>query len=169
MIFGNKDEFSIECNVDRLDTYSKNDSFCHLTTWIKGNMVGDLSDTVLLGSTILSFRESLKYCQSRDDEELFLKSAQDVWDFLEEKLWADPPDEKSTELIEQDNDRYMRFSILANFAESFDGYSAYLIESNGFEKFIWETYQSDEIKFAVVPFGSYQKATQAFVDWYDAL
>jgi hypothetical protein len=70
VIFGNPQEFTIECVLDKRETDPDQYSFGHIAIWAGRFMLGDFLLPVLLNTPAFFFKESLNYCGQRRDEKL---------------------------------------------------------------------------------------------------
>lgn len=167
MLFGRKNTFAIQCNLEKSNK-SQNLNFGQIAIWIAEHQIGDFSLTVVLDTPIIFFQDSLKNCGSRKDEMLCKMNVSQIWKFLDSVLWGndesflDLPLSKIVELEE----KYLPFNICTNFCESFDGESAFLIEFNQMEKFIWQDIQSKTIREINLTNGTYEKVVKSLLDWY---
>ncbi|MEA5516988.1 Imm42 family immunity protein [Nodularia sp. UHCC 0506] len=167
MILGDKQEFALECVVDRTETDPQDYLFGHIALWAGDSMIGDFSLTVILDIPYAYFKDSLTECGQRKDPFLMGITAVEAWNFLESALYGDNSESDwSSEQLEQ---KYRKFCICPGFSEALDGETAFLIEGEQEERFIWRDFASQSIKELRFKSETYKHIVESFVVWYSNL
>ncbi|NJN10829.1 MAG: hypothetical protein HC815_23690 [Richelia sp. RM1_1_1] len=164
MIFGTKEHFAIECIINNSSDLES--IFGHIAIWISKEQLGQLPLTVLLKTPVTHFQESIIQCGKRRQKKFETMNSSEVFNFLQAALWGEPEENRSNIDIIEEYKEYEKFNISTNFSESFDGESLYLIEDDRKERFIWKTFDSEQIKEINLALGTYEKIVQSFLDWF---
>ncbi len=164
MMFGDKEEFGIECILDRRESDPPKYVFGHIAMWAGGDRIGNFSITVMLGIPVQAFYSSLKYCGKRKDVALMAMSATQVVEFLDSALYGD--NSYSLSELSELEEKYRRFFIGLDFSEAFDGEMAFLLEDDEGERFIWRDYTTKSAKEVRLKPGTYKKVVESYISWY---
>lgn len=149
MIFGNKEKYAIE--VSDVETINNN-LFAHFMIWIGGEELGDRNQKVMLHVPFELLLDALD--KNWTNQYINKLSTQEAWGYLEENSFGEG--DGSTD----------KHNICANFCESWDGESLFLVSTEKHEKFIWKKYKSEKKKEISLPLGTYESTINDFVKWY---
>lgn len=167
MLLGDKKEFALECVVNPTDNDSQEYSFGHIALWAGESIIGDFSLTVILDVPYSYFKQSLTECGQRKDPILMKMTAVESWNFLDSALYGDNSEfHWSSEQLEE---KYRKFCICPGFSEAFDGETAFLIEDEQEERFIWKDFMSESIHEVRLKSETYKHTIESFVAWYSHL
>lgn len=123
MLFGDKNDFAIECYIDRHDCSGVWGRQC---VWSSGTALGDVSESSCsLFHAYTSFRAIEKNLDGLWDERFEQMSDEELWNYLDERLYGyhgdvEVEDTRTEDEVEQDANRYHRFDFLTNWGEQFD-------------------------------------------------
>ncbi|MGL5832476.1 MAG: Imm42 family immunity protein, partial [Waterburya sp.] len=81
MIFGDKEQFAIECIIDTKNSNQKY-TFGNIAIWIGREQLGQLSLIVVLEIPISHFQASLNDCGKRKEEKFQKMNGLEVFNFL---------------------------------------------------------------------------------------
>ncbi len=164
MIFGQKEEFAIECLITGINR-SKNITFGKIFIWIKNERIGDNID-VILNVPVNSFNASASFSGQRKSEKLEKMTEVEVMNFLDQALWGEDVSNLSFQDIQDLEREYGKYNICTNFSESFDGESLYLIEAKNSERFVWKIFGKDIVKEIYLRSNTYKEVVEDFTQWY---
>lgn len=164
MIFGNKKDFAIECSIKKNN--KQEPILGHIAIWINKEQLGQFALTVPLKIPVTCFKSSITKHNSRKGGKFNSMCKSEVYDFFESTLWGEPEENKSRQDIVREFQKYQQFNICANFSESFDGESLYLIENDDKERFIWKSFYSEEVKEIYLESGTFKKVVKSFLSWF---
>lgn len=167
MLFGDKQELAIECVLDQIESDPQDYLFGHIALWAGGFVIGDFSQTVILNVPYTYFKYSLTECEKRQEPTLMRMTAVEVWKFLDHALYGDNVESYlNAERLEH---KYRKFCICPGFSEAFDGETAFLIEGEQEERFIWKDFASQSIKEVRLKPKTYKYIIEFFLAWYSNL
>lgn len=167
MLLGDKQELALECVLDQRESDPQDYLFGHIAVWAGGMVIGDFSQIVILNVPYTSFKYSLTECGKRQDPTLRRMTAIEVWYFLDSALYGDNIESHfNSEELEQ---KYRKFCICPGFSEAFDGETAFLIEGEEEERFIWKDFVSQSIKEVRLKPKTYKDIIESFITWYSNL
>jgi len=194
MLFGDKQDLALECELEDWESDSPKDVFGHITFWAGGFLVGDFSVLVMLNIPYIHFRNSFQQCGKRQNPSLINMSAIEAFNFLESVLYGNSIEEllSYTELedefrkicmiqsdieefdkvqifLEELAEKYSKYDVCTNFSEAFDEVKCLLIEGKKEERFIWKDYKSDSIREIILKPDTYKHVLESFITWFEQI
>jgi|GEM_PF-2057924 len=191
MLFGDKQDLALECELEQWKGSSSADIFGHIAVWAGGFSIGDFSLLVMLNIPYIHFGDSLQECGKRHDPFLISMSAIEAFNFLDStlygdiekvlsyaqledefrKIWTIQSDleefDKQQIFLEELASKYGKYNICTNFSEAFDGEKCFVIEGKKAERFIWKDDKSDSIREIILKPDTYKHVLGSFVTWFE--
>ncbi len=125
MLIGDKETFAVECYHDPLPNETRR-VFGRMCVWVGGYRLGDIDEpTCMLNVTEGHLQELLQRLDVLDDPALRNLSDHEAFEFLDRAIYLD--DERSTQQIANDSERFFKFDMLTNGGESFDHTKSFII------------------------------------------
>ncbi|HLP89364.1 MAG TPA: Imm42 family immunity protein [Nostocaceae cyanobacterium] len=170
MILGNKEEFALECVVDNTESEPSDYIFGHIALWAGKFMIGDFTQTVILDVPYDYFKNSLVHCGQRKDPILMKMTTVEAWQFLNLALYGhNDEDDVNLDQLDLLEEKYRKFCICPGFSEAFDGETAFLIEDEQGERFIWKDFTSQLVREVRLKPETYKRTIESFIAWYSTL
>jgi Immunity protein 42 len=173
MLFGKKEVFAIECEIEKpIIQYV----YANTCMWAGGRQIGDQTLSVMLYPVVYFLKDSLRFQGKRKDITLDNKSSDEIINIVRHALIGDPyseePDDRSYEELRYLESKYEKFCICPNGSEAFDGWFAILLEGIDNEKIIWWEFHDNkhvnkDIYEVSMELGSYDSIVTHFLDWVE--
>ena len=165
MIFGNKENFAIECYDDLVDT-DKKWVFGRMCLWCTSNALGDITEpSCMLNVTEGSLSKFISEKDNLDSAELNELNDEEAYSFLNKKLYG-ADEETSIEQITYDAKKYFKYDFLTNGGESFDGFQSYIIKNNDTFRILFRN-SIDDLFFCNVEAKKVNNAIESFLKWIE--
>ncbi len=179
MIFGNSDQFAVECELARV---YPDWIYAHFRFWIKGFPVGDFEDDMHLRAGISWFRKFLEYTGKRQAPSLEGKNKEEVFAAIFDAavltvpqgltlleylaIYQEPEDSISEE--EQSRLRSWFHLDAVGMSAFMDKWNIILVENpDGSHRFIWRNLEDRRLYEAVLQPTAFEQATKSFLEWAD--
>jgi len=135
MIFGEKNKFAIECYHDPLEN-ENNRVFGRMCIWCSDTQLGDITEpSCMLNVTEGFLQDFMNHPEILEGEELNNLGDRELFEFLNKKLYLD--DERTTEEITKDAEKYFKYDFLTNGGESFDSHKSFLVKDEDIFKILF--------------------------------
>lgn len=158
MVFGDKQRFAIESEV-LVDRPEGGGSLGRVALWVGGAPLGNIEDTVVLGTVAERLRRSLPAASDRGFDG---KSPQEILQIIDDAIYGGQ--ERSLEQSEADSERYWQFLLAPGLSEAFDSeFIAQFSDELG-RHILWRKPDGTAQKLTVSEF-EYRAAVQSFLDW----
>ena len=162
MLIGDKESFAIECHHEPLPNESRR-VFGRMCVWAQGHRLGDIDEPAcMLNVTEGHLQSLLLRLDSLDDSALRGLDDRDAFVLLDRAIYAG--DERSTEEVTHDAERFFKFDFLTNGGESFDRTKSFSV-ANGDRLRILFTNEKDEFVSAQVGRASFMLTVRGFLAW----
>ena len=126
MIFGDKNELSIECYHDPHENNNRW-VFGRMCIWCSGKQLGDVTEPACMLNVTEGFLQDLLHNPGlRDGGALNEMADRQLFDYLNEKIYLD--DDRRTHEVEADARKYFKYDFLTNGGESFDSHKSFLVK-----------------------------------------
>ena len=162
MLFGNKEDFAIECYNDSNPVKNKQ-VFGHMCIWIKGVEYGDITESsCMLNITenhLIHFVKNLKNIEKSSLED---KNDKELYEYLDSKIYMD--DNRTDEQIHTDFIKYSKYEFLANGGESFDFGKAFVLKEEDKFRFVFID-KSNFFHCGRINTESVLNVINSFIDW----
>jgi hypothetical protein len=163
MLFGNRENFGIEVELDKdyggAWLYGK---FCY---WINGIQVGDYELGTSLRDALIAMKWIVYDCGKRDGEILCNMPPQEIFIILDNALYAISEDEIDKSKLP---DTPARFNVCINI-DVFFGWKIFLIECSEMAKIIFKQNNNPEINLFSLPKDLFDSAIKSCYDYLDKL
>jgi hypothetical protein len=162
MLFGQRDEFAIECYHEPISNEAGH-VFGRICVWAKNVRLGNINEPAcILGVLQSCFSEFLSELPHLQDPEIDNLDDTEAFEFLNRMIYGD--DARTLEQLQADARRYSKFVFLTNWSEAFDGTNAFLLRSpDGFR--ILFRLHNDQRGSASVTKTGLVSAIQQFLNW----
>jgi hypothetical protein len=172
-LFGDRADFAIDAGIEpQLKLPSA--VWGHMCIWCRGLVIGDLSNLHCgLYDAYAGIRDALAAVDSLWPDEFVGLDNESILDFLDERLYGfrngvEVLDDRSAAQCVRDSQIWGKFDFLTNWAESFDGYKAFLVCPPGGPVRILSRDLPQHLGLCVeVSRSGFVDACEAFVRWYD--
>ncbi len=139
--------------------------FGRICLWVNSQKMGDDTTVVLLNTAALMFQGRIKN-PTMTDQRLNMKTDKEIWEFLNTVLFEEQESVSFAEVVEN-YQRFNKFCILPGPSEAFDGETAFLIETEMVEKWIWQDRLTQKICSEVLPRGTFRQVILSFLRWFE--
>ena len=165
MIIGNKSEFGYECYHEPLKN-ERQQVFGRMCVWASDCALGDVTEPAcMLNVTENCLQDLLARLESLVEPALSALSARDAFDFLNRALYLD--DQRTTEAVRSDAERFFKFDFLTNAGESFDRTKSFIHLQGSQGRILFESAESG-FHSALVGRAVFTLATKDFLAWVAA-
>jgi hypothetical protein len=156
MLFGDKNKFAIELKLHQGKKYV----FINYCLWIKNQMIGDLEETGVMTSEWGLFEDTLALKGKRSCPELLTFSAEEVIEYLIDKIWKD----KENNLISHPENLE---ALKVDFAEGecLLGWYCFLIEAEGYDWFLCKDWNTGQVVDVKIPKETFYTILEKIVSW----
>jgi len=166
--FGETERMSIECHI--VDVVNSEGcpqalAFGRICLWVKHQKMGDDTTVVLLNTAALMFQGRID-CSTREDKRLNTKTDKEIWEFLNTVLFEEQESALFAEVVENYH-KFSNFCIFPGPSEAFDGETAFLIEEETVERFIWQDQLTKKISSETLPRGTFRQLILSFLRWFE--
>lgn len=127
MLIGTTQTFGIECYHEPIPN-ATSPVFGRMCIWAEGVPLGDIEEPAcMLNVTEGHLSDTISKLESLTDNSLPKCCDRSLFDFLDQALYLD--NERSTEEVMEDAEKYFKFDFLTNGGESFDRTKSFVVSS----------------------------------------
>jgi Immunity protein 42 len=173
MLFGIKEVFAIECEIEKpIEQYV----YANTCMWANGRQIGDQTLSVMFDPVVDFLKNSLQFRGKRKDTSLDNKNSDEAISIVGDALIGDPyseePEARSYEELRYLASKYEKFCICPNGSEAFDGWFAILLEGIDNEKIIWWEFHDNkhvnkDLYEVSMKLGNYDSIITKFLEWVE--
>jgi hypothetical protein len=163
-MFGDPARLAIEV---RLDRPTPEHLFGFVCLWAANRAIGDLDAATIVSVAAGHFERTLAFSGRRRSPVLEGLSGRKALELVFDALYTDTGG--SLEDLRRSTDENQRFEICPGGGEPFDGEKAILIETDGYERFIWQNFRVPDVFEVKLRRGEYAAVVTEFVRWENSL
>ena len=164
MLIGDFKSFAIEVHHEPIPNASKR-VFGRMCIHACGVTLGDINEPAcMLNVTEGHLSDVLRRFAMLDDVTVDTLDDRAAFDFLNQALYLD--DDRTTDEIQRDSERYFRFDFLTNGGESFDRTKSFVTKSGDMARILF-TDETDTFRVARVPQVEFCERISEFLSWVE--
>jgi hypothetical protein len=181
MIFGDKNEFAIECEIREI--HSEKWVFAYFRLWANNTPIGDYDDSMDLLSGARWLKTFLNCPDGRSESSLDDKDAEEVFSLIFDSVMLTVPKGSSLkELLEDvtpppDSPTPLYPNIINRFhldqvgmSSFMDKWNVILVDTaNKSQRLIWRNLDDMKILEANLPAGKFEEISKMFLRWVDSI
>ena len=162
MLLGTKQTFAIECYHDPFPNAAKR-VFGRMCVWVNGAPLGDIEEPAcMLNVTEGHLSGVIARLEVLSDNTLDELDDQALFNFLDQALYLD--DDRTTEEVQNDADKYFKFDFLTNGGESFDRTKSFVVSSGSNIRLLFSDCKA-QFHSALVSQELFVKTITSFFKW----